>query len=391
MKSSITYRNGNKKRLALFIFMLIISFHSYSQIQRNTFHGFLIGMNTGFNSSKLKIDSILLEPSLLPVIGLNVEKKAASFLAFRFGIGYARRGSNSENGIYEYRNDYFDMDFQARVLAGDYIKFCLGFQRAGLLGSYVKIYDEYFNYSTKWENTTGFSNQYHWQVGISSAIINGFDIEINYNLPAAKHDYHCIRFSVNLYPGELKRKRKLNKYTSISDAIVNPYVVEKLVLHRQNLNKIPSEVYSFTNLRELVLDGNQIKVVSPEIGKLKNLRYLSLQYNMITKLPREIGQLKKLEEIHLHRNQLDSLPKEIGQLTNLKFLYIGKNNLTCMPEELGQLENLIELDVAQSGVMLTIPASIQNLQRLERLYIDETTILPYSLNVYNQRLKIILK
>ncbi|MCF8374190.1 MAG: leucine-rich repeat domain-containing protein [Bacteroidales bacterium] len=377
--------------LVILFFLLMVPHFGMSQIQRKTFQGFLVGMNVGLNSSQMKIDSFVVYPALLPDFGLNVEKPVTKNFSFRFATGYARRGSNSSDGLFEYRNDYFDMQLQARIRAGNYVKFHLGFQRSGMIGSYVKVYSSYYFTDYRWDKTTGFTDQYEWQVGISVAIVKAMDLEIQYRLPAASHDYSTFQFSVNIYISELKRNRNLNKFTSMSEAKADPFAVEKLVLHRQEIEIIPSEVFSFTNLEELVLDGNKISVLPPEIGNLTNLKILSLQYNQLKALPPEIGKLTNLEELRLQRNQLDSLPKEIGNLSSLRFLYIGKNNLKELPEQLGLLENLIELDVAQSGVMLTIPGSLQNLQRLEKLYIDKTTILPYNIVGFNRRLQIISK
>jgi len=380
-----------RKLFFSFFFLIITLSDGYTQIQRSTIAGFLVGFNIGANNSKFKIDSVIVEPALLPSLGLNIEKKFLPYLAFRFSTAYVRRGTNSDNELYEYRNNYFDMQLQARLLAGDYLKFSLGFQRSGLLSSRVKVYPDRFSVLSSWEKTTGFSNQYQWNVGVSSAIVNGFDIELNYVIPSAKHDYHCLQFSINLYPGQLKRKKRIKKFTSIADAMVDPYLVEKLVLHRQKLEEIPWQVYTFTNLKILVLDGNKIDSISPNIKNLTNLEQFSIQYNIVSELPSEIGNLKNLKELRLNRNQLKRIPPEIGLLTNLQFLYIGKNNLQSLPTEISMLESLIELDIAQSGVMLSLPNSIQNLRRLEVLYIDKTTILPYSLSTYNKRLKIIYK
>lgn len=377
--------------LVILLFLLMIPRFGMSQIQRKTFQGFLVGMNVGLNSSQMKMDSLVVYPALLPDFGLNVEKSVTKSLSFRFATGYARRGANSSDGLFEYRNDYFDMQLQARIRAGNYVKFHLGFQWSGMIGSYVKVYNNYYFTNYRWDKTTGFTDQYEWQVGMSVAIVKAMDLEIQYRLPSPSHDYSTFQFSINIYVTELKRNKNLNKFTSMSEAKADPFAVEKLVLHRQDIETIPSEVFSFTNLEELVLDGNKISTVPPEIGNLTNLKILSLQYNQLKALPPEIGQLKNLEELRLQRNHLDSLPKKIGNLSNLRFLYIGKNNLKELPEEFGLLENLVELDVAQSGVMLTIPGSLQNLQRLEKLYIDKTTILPYNIVGFNRRLQIIYK
>lgn len=81
----------------------------------------------------------------------------------------------------------------------------------------------------------------------------------------------------------------------------------------------------------------------------------------------------------------------IGDLMDLRFLYIGKNEISKLPVEIGKLENLVELDIAQSGVLLHVPEFISRLNKLEFLYIDRNTILPYSINNVNPRLRIVIK
>lgn len=55
------------------------------------------------------------------------------------------------------------------------------------------------------------------------------------------------------------------------------------------------------------------------------------------------------------------------------------------------LGNLRELDISNCGHIVRIPETIGNLRTLEILYVDENTILPYSVNILSPRLKIILK
>ena len=386
-----TYRYSKRKLGIAFIFLTLIPGIVQAQLERNTYFGFLIGMNAGLNFTQLEIDSANVSPQPLPAFGLNIEKEFAKNISARFSIGYARRGGNSLDNLLEYRNDYFDMQLLARLKLGDRMKIFGGIQRSGLLDSYVRIYSNSYFTDFRTYETSGFMDQWEWQAGLSVALTRGMDFEFHYRMPTGKYDYHTFQFGVNVYLSELRPKKRLLKFTSLSEARNNPFAVEKLVLHRQNLKKIPRDVFSFTNLQELVLDGNQISELPPEVKNLKNLKILSLQFNELTTLPPEIGQLKKLEELRLHHNDLKELPKEIGQLSNLKFLYIGKNSLQELPEELGLLLNLIELDIAHSGILLTLPSSLYELERLEKRYIDQTTRLPYSIVNFNPRIKLIYK
>ena len=79
-------------------------------------------------------------------------------------------------------------------------------------------------------------------------------------------------------------------------------------------------------------------------------------------------------------------------MVSLQYLVIGKNQLTePLPETIGNLTGLIELDVAYSGPMLQIPATIQKLRHLEVLYIDKTAQLPFEVSGINPRLRVIVK
>ena len=79
-------------------------------------------------------------------------------------------------------------------------------------------------------------------------------------------------------------------------------------------------------------------------------------------------------------------------MVSLQYLVIGKNQLTePLPETIGNLTGLIELDVAYSGPMLQIPATIQKLRHLEVLYIVKTAQLPFEVSGINPRLRVIVK
>lgn len=108
------------------------------------------------------------------------------------------------------------------------------------------------------------------------------------------------------------------------------------------------------------------------------------------RIPPDIGKLTNLEFLYLDHNQLDSLPSTIGNLQNLKHFYIGKNSLKRLPEEIAQLDNLIELYLVNSGPLLTIPPGIGDLKYLERLYVDSSVEIPYTVGRANPRLEIIV-
>ena len=96
-------------------------------------------------------------------------------------------------------------------------------------------------------------------------------------------------------------------------------------------------------------------------------------------MPDELCELKELEYLSVTHNALHHLPNDIGKLESLEFFYIGTNLLQELPVGLAQLTNLVELNVAGSGGLLVVP-NMRDCRRLERLYIDSTTLFDASFN-----------
>ena len=99
-----------------------------------------------------------------------------------------------------------------------------------------------------------------------------------------------------------------------------------LNLSNQGLTKIPSYVFSQTNLEELNVSHNQLTgAIQAEVRHLGSLRVLDASYNNMTGVPAEVGQLQNLQILDLSYNQLTGLPNELGKLKNLKTLDLRGN------------------------------------------------------------------
>ena len=106
-----------------------------------------------------------------------------------------------------------------------------------------------------------------------------------------------------------------------------PKTVNSLDLSNQNLEKLPADVLSRTNLEELDISNNNLSGALPaEIRFLQNLKVLKASNNKMTGVPAEVGQLSKLEILDLSYNQLTGLPYELGNLKNLKILNLSGND-----------------------------------------------------------------
>jgi Leucine-rich repeat (LRR) protein len=182
-----------------------------------------------------------------------------------------------------------------------------------------------------------------------------------------------------------------NKLTTIPEEIGNLKNLETLVISSNNLVELPASICQLTKLKKLSLKHNYIKQLPNEMGNLVNLEELYLEYNGLISLPYSIGNLSNLEMLNISNNNLFKIPNEIGKLYNLRFFVIGKNNLVDLPDEIGNLSSLRELNVAFCGPMVKIPETIRYCKNLEFLYIDKTSILPYSINNVNSRLQVVIK
>ena len=77
-------------------------------------------------------------------------------------------------------------------------------------------------------------------------------------------------------------------------------------------------VYSIKSLNFVeITRTSSLKDISSKISNLSNLTNLVLHSNQLTKVPDEIGSLTKLKFLDLSRNLLTELPSSISNLNNL--------------------------------------------------------------------------
>ncbi|MFA5853598.1 MAG: leucine-rich repeat domain-containing protein [Patescibacteria group bacterium] len=104
---------------------------------------------------------------------------------------------------------------------------------------------------------------------------------------------------------------------------------KRLDLSDSTLEKVPSSVFSKTDLEELDLSGNRLTGALPaEIRLLERLRVLDASDNAMTGVPAEIGQLASLQTLDLSQNALTGLPLELGNLKNLRRLDLRGNAIS---------------------------------------------------------------
>ncbi|XP_008792736.2 plant intracellular Ras-group-related LRR protein 7 [Phoenix dactylifera] len=147
-----------------------------------------------------------------------------------------------------------------------------------------------------------------------------------------------------------------------------------VALRDAKLKALPSEVLEVgTFVRTLDLTNNRIVEIHPEISKLISMQRLVLARNLIERLPTTMGNLRSLKVLTLDGNRITTLPDELCYLSRLERLSITGNSLTCLPKAIGDLRNLLLLNVSKNKLK-SFPESIGGCTSLEEFQANDNSI-----------------
>lgn len=131
------------------------------------------------------------------------------------------------------------------------------------------------------------------------------------------------------------------------------------------------------SLERVLLPRNVLKAIPSEIGSLRRLRILSLDDNALTSLPDSLGDLPALEELSCSNNQLmaTSFPENIfGRLQKLRRLVLtGNSALARLPDSVGECTSLEEIYASSCGLS-AVSTTMQRLGRLRILDLRDNKI-----------------
>lgn len=134
-------------------------------------------------------------------------------------------------------------------------------------------------------------------------------------------------------------------YTSLEEALKEPYKVYRLHLNKKKLEKFPEGIFLLPNLQELDLSKNRLTELHDSLGKLSRLQILNVSGNDLEVFPKSIGQLQNLKKLLANKNKLISLPSQIGDLTQLRILDLWSNDIAHFPEHMKNMKSLRKLDL----------------------------------------------
>jgi hypothetical protein len=138
--------------------------------------------------------------------------------------------------------------------------------------------------------------------------------------------------------------------TKIDEKIINILAqfneLESLSLIDNDLNEIPTALYSFSHLKELYIHSNHIKSIPDDIEKLNSLEVLSLENNNISKLSNYIFKLTKLRILNLTNNKINDVSiKILEKLLTLDECSLKNNEILhkIADDAVGNKEIIIKL------------------------------------------------
>lgn len=163
-------------------------------------------------------------------------------------------------------------------------------------------------------------------IGVLVVVLIGFFVWSNTSI-APTEDVSTSKEKANDTTPQVKNEPKATASQTPSSPSAKADAAHTLVLAHTGLTKVPSDVFTKTDLLTLDLSNNNLTGSLPgEVRLLTSLRTLNLSYNKFTGVPAEVGQLKDLEYLDLAHNELTGLPQELGNLSKLKELILTGNN-----------------------------------------------------------------
>ncbi|KAM9819793.1 volume-regulated anion channel subunit LRRC8C [Syngnathus typhle] len=150
------------------------------------------------------------------------------------------------------------------------------------------------------------------------------------------------------------------------------------------LERIPSAVFSLSNLQELDLKENKLTTVE-EILSLQHcqrLVTLRLWHNKITYIPDHISKLHTLETLDISWNKLRKLSPRLFYCTKLRHLDVSHNQLTAIPPEVGILQGLQFFSAAFNSLE-TLPDELFSCKRIKTLNVGNNCLFYLNSRVAN--------
>lgn len=114
--------------------------------------------------------------------------------------------------------------------------------------------------------------------------------------------------------------------------------VEKIILHHNQLSRLPENITKFSNTKILDISNNSVTFL-PDVFKYLPLSTLVAKNSGLnnSSLPKYFSNCSTLKELNLSGNHLIHFPEQILNFTMLKFLYLGGNGMQEISKNIWKL------------------------------------------------------
>ncbi len=122
--------------------------------------------------------------------------------------------------------------------------------------------------------------------------------------------------------------------TSFEEIILKHPDLQELSIANNFLTHIPKTIESLKHLRILNLINNQIDSIPDEVASLTQLIELDLSHNNLTEFPKAVTKIPHLRSLSLTDNPFEEISEEIQNLTKLEKLTVSPTQFRNMPKKI---------------------------------------------------------
>lgn len=151
--------------------------------------------------------------------------------------------------------------------------------------------------------------------------------------------------------GNLTNLKELNIYNyqidSLPNEIGNLVNLEEIMLCAK-LNSLPSTIQAWKKIRNLYLAGNNLKKIPSYFYMFSELEFLDLSRNNLSFIEDSIKLLQQIKDLTFNGNiELKSLPRSICELQMLERLEVENTMISSLPDCLPLNKNLVTIKICK--------------------------------------------
>ena len=188
----------------------------------------------GFNTSKLKIDTIAPKSVSEPQLGFFLNKEYKYAIGVNAGLQISRRGVDYYYGRVHRRNLYLDLQFIPHFTVLNFLKVEFGAQYSYLFtGSLFKMQLS--------NSTDKYTSHYEALAGLEFFLKNNLSLDFKYTIPLKSAQGSNFQISLNLYINKNTFKRKNKNKTNLFGMKKLPegYIEDNGIIYPANLSNPP--------------------------------------------------------------------------------------------------------------------------------------------------------